>query len=154
MVVITHDEDVAAHASRGSVRIVDGQPHRGDGDEARPRSSGYVAIGAPRAGTAARAGAQSAAAPEPRMELRDLFAEAAAGLMARPARVGLTVLGTVIGVAALVATLGLSKTAGNQIVGRFDAIAATDVVITPVGRQRSAASGGHPLGRGGEASSG
>jgi macrolide transport system ATP-binding/permease protein len=70
--------------------------------------------------------------PEPRMEARDLFSEAAAGLMARPARVALTVLGTVIGVAALVATLGLSKTAGNQIVGRFDAVAATDVVITPV----------------------
>ena len=66
------------------------------------------------------------------MELRDLFSEAAAGLMARPARVALTVLGTVIGVAALVATLGLSKTAGNQIVGRFDAVAATDVVVTPV----------------------
>jgi macrolide transport system ATP-binding/permease protein len=70
--------------------------------------------------------------PQPRMELRDLFSEAAAGLLARPARVGLTVLGTVIGVAALVATLGLSKTAGNQIVGRFDAVAATDVVVTPV----------------------
>jgi macrolide transport system ATP-binding/permease protein len=69
---------------------------------------------------------------QPRMELRDLLNEAAAGLMARPARVLLTVLGTVIGVAALVATLGLSKTAGNQIVGRFDAVAATDVVVTPV----------------------
>ena len=70
--------------------------------------------------------------PEPRMSMRDLVSEAAAGLMARPARVALTVLGTVIGVAALVATLGLSKTAGNQIVGRFDAVAATDVVVTPV----------------------
>jgi macrolide transport system ATP-binding/permease protein len=70
--------------------------------------------------------------PEAKMELRDLVSEAAAGLMARPARVGLTVLGTVIGVAALVATMGLSKTAGNQIVGRFDAVAATDVVVTPV----------------------
>ena len=43
----------------------------------------------------------------------------------------LTVLGTVVGVAALVATLGLSKTAGNQIVGRFDELAATDIVVTP-----------------------
>src|SRR2546430_11814810 len=67
----------------------------------------------------------------PRISPRDLLGEAVAGLMARPARVGLTVLGTVIGVAALVATLGLSKTAGNQIVGRFDAVAATDVVVTP-----------------------
>ena len=75
---------------------------------------------------------QSGQLPPPRMELRDLLSESAAGLMARPARVGLTVLGTVIGVAALVATLGLSKTAGNQIVGRFDEVAATDVSITPV----------------------
>ena len=70
--------------------------------------------------------------PQPRMEFRDLLSESAAGLMARPSRVALTVLGTVIGVAALVATLGLSKTAGNQITGRFDAVAATDVVVTPV----------------------
>jgi macrolide transport system ATP-binding/permease protein len=75
---------------------------------------------------------QDESLPEAKMELRDLVSEAAAGLMARPARVGLTVLGTVIGVAALVATMGLSKTAGNQIVGRFDAVAATDVVVTPV----------------------
>jgi macrolide transport system ATP-binding/permease protein len=77
-------------------------------------------------------GKASGQLPQPRMELRDLLSEAAAGLIARPARVGLTVLGTVIGVAALVATMGLSKTAGNQIVGRFDQVAATDVVVTPV----------------------
>jgi macrolide transport system ATP-binding/permease protein len=69
---------------------------------------------------------------QPRLPLRDLLREAGAGLMARPARVALTVLGTVIGVGALVATLGLSKTAGNQIVGRFSEVAATDVVVTPV----------------------
>jgi ABC-type lipoprotein release transport system permease subunit len=66
------------------------------------------------------------------LPVRDLLREAGAGLMARPARVALTVLGTVIGVGALVATLGLSKTAGNQIVGRFSEVAATDVVVTPV----------------------
>jgi macrolide transport system ATP-binding/permease protein len=65
------------------------------------------------------------------MGARDLMAEATAGLLARPARLALTVLGTVIGVGALVATLGLSKTAGNQIVGRFDAVSATDVVVSP-----------------------
>jgi macrolide transport system ATP-binding/permease protein len=67
----------------------------------------------------------------PRMRARDLVAEAFAGLLARPARVALTVLGTVIGVGALVATLGLSKTAGSQIVGHFDALAATDIVVSP-----------------------
>jgi macrolide transport system ATP-binding/permease protein len=70
----------------------------------------------------------------PRMRPRDLVREAVAGLVARPARVGLTVLGTVIGVGALVATLGLSKTASNQIVGHFDALSATDVVVSPSAR--------------------
>ena len=42
--------------------------------------------------------------------------------------------GRSIGVGALVATLGLSKTAANQIVGRFDALAATDVVVSPSAR--------------------
>ena len=67
----------------------------------------------------------------PRIRPRDLVAEAVAGLLARPARAGLTVLGTVIGLGARVATLGLSKTASNQIVGRFDALSATDVVVSP-----------------------
>jgi macrolide transport system ATP-binding/permease protein len=66
------------------------------------------------------------------MGIRDLGAESTAALFARPARVALTVLGTVVGVAALVATLGLSKTAANQIVGRFDEVASTDVLVEPV----------------------
>ena len=129
LVVITHDEDVAAHA----------EPRRADRGRRAHRGDGVIAAAFEPSGRSARACRVRAAPtreprpalPEPRMELRDLVAEAAAGLMARPARVGLTVLGTVIGVAALVATLGLSKTAGNQIVGRFDAVAATDVVVTP-----------------------
>ena len=61
---------------------------------------------------------------------KDLAAEAIAGLLARPMRAALTVLGTVLGVAALVTTLGVAKTAGNQIVGQFNALSATDVVVT------------------------
>jgi macrolide transport system ATP-binding/permease protein len=78
-----------------------------------------------------RPGARSRRPAGPRMGARDLVSEAFAGLLARPARVALTVLGTVIGVGALVATLGLSKTAGSQIVGHFDALSATDIVISP-----------------------
>jgi putative ABC transport system permease protein len=53
------------------------------------------------------------------------------GVAARPARLILTTLGTVLGVAALVATMGLAQTAGGQIAGRFDAVTATEVVVTP-----------------------
>ena len=67
----------------------------------------------------------------PGLSYRDLQAEALAGLLSRPARTLLTIAGTVLGIAALVATLGLSQTAGSQIVGRFDALAATQVLIQP-----------------------
>ena len=63
---------------------------------------------------------------------RELLGETVAGIMARPGRTILTVLGTVLGVSALVATLGISKTAGNQIVGTFDSLEATSVVVQPV----------------------
>lgn len=68
--------------------------------------------------------------PAARMSFRDLVAEAVAGIFARPGRTLLTVLGTVLGIGALVATLGVASTAGNQIVGRFDELAATSVVVT------------------------
>jgi ABC-type antimicrobial peptide transport system permease subunit len=83
----------------------------------------------------ARRPAHAPIAAPPRFAMRDLFEECLASLLARPGRAALTVLGTVVGVAALVATLGLSKTAGNRIVGRFDALAATDIVVTPKARQ-------------------
>jgi macrolide transport system ATP-binding/permease protein len=80
-----------------------------------------------------------------KLTLVDLFSEALAGMLARPARALLTVLGTVLGIAALVATLGISKTAGNQIVGRFDALAATEVVVKPAGADQPGASSVSPV---------
>lgn len=80
-----------------------------------------------------------------RMTLRDLADESLAGVFARPARTALTVLGTVIGIASLVATLGISRTAGNQIVERFSELAATQVTVqsrqSPGGGQSSAPRG-------------
>lgn len=69
--------------------------------------------------------------PEPsRMRAADLALEAFAGIFARPGRMALTILGTMIGVTALVATLGLSATASQQIIGRFDELAATEIVVS------------------------
>jgi putative ABC transport system permease protein len=61
--------------------------------------------------------------------LSDLVAEALAGMVQRPARLALTALGTVLGVGAFVAVLGLTATAGGQISSRFDALAATAVTV-------------------------
>ncbi|SFJ83070.1 ABC transporter permease [Cellulomonas sp. KH9] len=55
----------------------------------------------------------------------DLLAEAAAGIGARPGRLMLTILGTVLGIASVVVTVGLAQTAAGQINKQFDAVAAT-----------------------------
>jgi putative ABC transport system permease protein len=48
---------------------------------------------------------------------------------ARPARLALLTLGTVLGIAALVATIGIGQTAAGQITQRFDEAVATRVVV-------------------------
>ncbi len=68
-----------------------------------------------------------------KLTIRRLVGEAMAGVSARPMRSALTIVGTVMGITSLVATLGVSRTAGNQIVARFDAVAATEVVVEPAG---------------------
>jgi macrolide transport system ATP-binding/permease protein len=42
----------------------------------------------------------------------------------------LTVLGVVIGMSALVATMGLTRTASNRIISQFDQLAATELFVT------------------------
>jgi macrolide transport system ATP-binding/permease protein len=51
-------------------------------------------------------------------------------MFARPGRMALTVFGVVIGMSALVATMGLTRTAGNRIISQFDQLAATELFIT------------------------
>ena len=74
----------------------------------------------------------------------DLMAEMSLALAGRPARTLLTALGTILGVAALVSTLGLAKTAGNQIVSRFDELEATEVVVFPGRQEGGFGFGGNP----------
>jgi|GEM_PF-124652 len=64
------------------------------------------------------------------MTFQDLLQEVIAGIFARPGRMALTVLGIVIGLTALVATLGLARTAGNRIITQFDELAATEILVT------------------------
>lgn len=78
------------------------------------------------------------------MTVRDLLNETIAGLFSRPARMVLTVFGTVIGIAALVATLGLSATSGNQILGKFDELAATEIVVSAQSGQKGPPVGALP----------
>lgn len=61
----------------------------------------------------------------------DLLTEATSDIGTRPGRLAMTVAGTVIGIAALVATIGFSQTATGQIARQFNAASATQIVVTP-----------------------
>jgi macrolide transport system ATP-binding/permease protein len=117
LVVVTHDEKVASRASR-RVHIVDGKL-------SQVRQEAFAARPSARFKTQVRRSVSRSG-----ITFRDLLGEAVAGMLARPARMMLTVLGVVIGLAALVATLGLTRTAGNRIISQFDQVAATELFVT------------------------
>ena len=117
LVMVTHNEEIANRAGR-RVHMVDGALRDlGNGVNGnRPVSPPVRTVDA----TILRSG----------ITLRDLLDEALAGMFARPVRMLLTVLGVVIGITALVATMGLTRTAGNRIISQFDQLAATELFVT------------------------
>jgi macrolide transport system ATP-binding/permease protein len=118
LVVVTHDEDVARRAGR-RVHIIDGKLTEIPNGNSRRQLS-----------PAPQASVKGSVISRSGLTLRDLFDEAIAGMFARPGRMALTVLGVVIGLTALVATLGLSRTANNRIISQFDELAATEIVVS------------------------
>ena len=65
----------------------------------------------------------------PRWPLRDATAEAVAGIVQRPGRAVLTMLGTILGVGAFVAVLGLTATGAGQISRQFTVLEDTTVTV-------------------------
>jgi macrolide transport system ATP-binding/permease protein len=118
LIIVTHDENVAQRACR-RVHIIDGAltdiTHGENERQPSPAPGSRI---------------NTTAMKPSGITLMDLFNEALAGMFARPGRMALTVLGIVIGLTALVATLGLSRTANNRIISAFDELAATGIVVT------------------------
>ncbi len=125
LVIVTHDENVANRSGR-RVHIIDGSLTDVTNGENNRKLSHSL-----------RTSTKPSAISRSGITIRDLFEEAIAGMFARPWRMVLTMLGIVIGLTALVATLGLSGTANNRIISQFDELAATGIVVTakpgPVG---------------------
>ena len=67
--------------------------------------------------------------PSPRLTARDATTEAVAGIVQRPGRAVLTMLGTVLGVGAFVAVLGLTATGAGQISHQFTVLEDTTVTV-------------------------
>jgi putative ABC transport system permease protein len=77
--------------------------------------------------------------PASRLTARDATAEAVAGIVQRPGRAVLTMLGTVLGVGAFVAVLGLTATGAGQISHQFTVLADTTVTVEDNGPANDAA---------------
>ena len=97
IVVVTHDENIARRSSR-RVNMKDGELLGGSETALPPPYRARIAASG--------------------ITMRDLVFEAIAGAIARPTRMALTVLGIVIGMSALVATIGMTRTAGNRIISQ------------------------------------
>ena len=69
--------------------------------------------------------------PADRFRFSDLLGEATADIGSRPGRLVTTIVGTVLGIAALITTIGLAQTAAGQIARQFDANAVTQLVVSP-----------------------
>ncbi|MGE0226034.1 MAG: ATP-binding cassette domain-containing protein [Acetobacteraceae bacterium] len=113
LIVVTHDETVANRGSR-RVQVIDGTVVGQDDPVPVVPEPAAPNRKVPRSGISAG----------------DLLNEALAGIFARPTRMALTVLGVVIGMGALVATVGLTRTAGNRIISQFDQLAATELFVS------------------------
>jgi putative ABC transport system permease protein len=80
-----------------------------------------------------------AAVSPSRLRLRDLGSEALAGLLQRPGRSVLTLIGVVLGIGSFVAIVGIAQTASGQIGKQFNVLQATQAYVFDVG-------GGHTSG--------
>jgi putative ABC transport system permease protein len=80
--------------------------------------------------------------PPPRLATRDAAAESLAGIVQRPGRAGLTMIGTILGVGAFVAVLGLTATGAGQISHQFSVLEDTTVTVQDNGPANNVAAPG------------
>jgi putative ABC transport system permease protein len=80
--------------------------------------------------------------PSSRLTARDAAAEAVAGIVQRPGRAVLTMLGTILGVGAFVAVLGLTATGAGQISRQFTVLEDTTVTVEDNGPANDVAAPG------------
>jgi putative ABC transport system permease protein len=76
-------------------------------------------------------GATTSAPPGSRMRVMDVWPLAAGGLASRPARAVLSAVGVALGIATMVAVLGISSSSRAQLVAEIDALGTNLLTVTP-----------------------
>ena len=113
MVVITHNPEIAARFPR-RIALRDGR---------------VEADGAPRRGGVVNGNALSPS----RMHFADLLRTSGVGLRTRKLRTGLSALGIMIGIASLVAVLGLSESSKSDLLAQLDRLG-TNLLVVQAGQ--------------------
>lgn len=131
IVVITHDPEVSSRAAR-VIQLRDGEIAHDERTRPAVSSNAQPGHTQPAPGQADGDTVVPPWGPRPSRGLVLTVADLLTSTLARPGRTALTALGTVLGIASLLATVGAADTAGNQIVSRFDALSATQVIVEPV----------------------
>src|SRR5499427_5751520 len=75
--------------------------------------------------------------PPSHLRLPDLGSEALAGLLQRPGRSALTLLGVILGIGSFVTIVGIAQTASGQIGKQFNVLQATQAYVFDVGAAQS-----------------
>ena len=89
----------------------------------------------PQAGTAPARELLTTVPAADRFGFVDLLIEATSDLGTRPGRLLMTLAGTILGIGALVATIGFAQTTAGQLARQFDAFAATQITASPAQAQ-------------------
>jgi macrolide transport system ATP-binding/permease protein len=129
VIMVTHEPDIAARAKRiirlKDGRIVSDEPNAGL-EEPVGGKGGTAVAAPPKAGAAVRTPAAAAAEAA---EFREYFASAIRALAANKVRSGLSMLGILIGVTAVIAMLGIGQGAQKAIEARLKSLGSNLVMI-------------------------
>lgn len=129
VIMVTHEPDIAAHAER-VIRLKDGQIVADDG-KVPVHASGPIAVA-----TAIRTAVVSSAPPKPTVhqlfdEIKEHVSSAARAMAANKVRSALSVLGILIGVAAVIAMLAIGRGAQKAIEARISSLGSNLLMLIP-----------------------